>query len=136
MSEKVLTISKVASYITGTFAALGILWGVFKFVNTTNENNCAVVEISSKIDSLYKRFDSVSMNSYRLGRSIYDLQIDIVQLSEALDNTQKSYARYLMRDNTLTKAEFYEYMNGLTIEKEKVSWQDTLKTSIKIRKKQ
>jgi len=27
-------------------------------------------------------------------------------------------------------------MNGLTIEKEKVSWQDTLKTSIKIRKKQ
>ena len=136
MSEKVIVISKITSYITGTFAALGILWGVFRFVNTTNENNCAVEEMSVKIDSLYRRFDGVATHSYRLGRSIHDLQLDIVQLSEALNNTQKSYARYLMRDNTLTKAEFYEYMNGLTIEKEKVSWQDTLKTSIKIRKKQ
>ena len=132
MSEKVIAISKIASYITGTFAALGILWGVFNFVNTTNENNCAVSEMSIKIDSLYQRFDGVATHSYRLGRSIGELQLDIVKLSESLDKTQKSYARYLMRDNTLTKEEFYKYMDGLTVEK--VDWRDTLKTNIKIRK--
>jgi hypothetical protein len=132
MSEKVIAISKIASYITGTFAALGILWGVFNFVNTTNENNCAVSEMSIKIDSLYNKLDGVAIHSYRLGRSIGELQIDIVQLSESLDKTQKSYARYLMRDNTLTKEEFYKYMDGLTVEK--VDWRDTLKTNIKIRK--
>lgn len=134
MSEKILSISKIASYITGTFAALGILWGVFRFVNTTNENNCAVDEMSVKIDSLYQRFDGVASHSYRIGKSIGELQLEIVGLTQSLDKTQKSYARYLMRDNTLTKEEFYEYMNGLTVEK--VSWQDTLKTKIIIRKKQ
>jgi hypothetical protein len=134
MSEKILSISKIASYITGTFAALGILWGVFRFVDTTNENNCAVDEMSVKIDSLYPRFDGVASHSYRIGKSIGELQLEIVGLTQSLDKTQKSYARYLMRDNTLTKEEFYEYMNGLTVEK--VSWQDTLKTKIIIRKKQ
>lgn len=132
MSEKVIVISKITSYITGTFAALGILWGVFRFVNTTNENNCAVSEMSVKIDSLYQRFDGVASHSYRLGKSIQELQLEMVELTGSLDKTQKSYARYLMRDNSLTKEEFYKYMDGLTIEK--VSWQDTLKTSIKIRK--
>ena len=132
MTQQVLNISKIASYITGTFAALGILWGVFKFVNTVNENNCAVDELSVKIDSLYNRFDGVATHSYRIGRSIGDLQLDIVQLTQALDKTQKSYARYLMRDNTLTKEEFYEYMEGVTVES--VDWRDTLKTNIIIRK--
>jgi hypothetical protein len=132
MSEKVIAISKIASYITGTFAALGILWGVFRFVNTTNENNCAVQDMSVKIDSLYQRFDGVASQAYRLGFSIQELQLEMIELTGSLDKTQKSYARYLMRDNSLTKEEFYKYMDGLTIEK--VSWQDTLKTSIKIRK--
>lgn len=132
MTEKALNISKIASYITGTFAALGILWGVFKFVNTVNENNCAVEEITVKIDSLYSKIDDISVQGHRLTRSISDLQSDIIDLKIALNNTQKSYSRYLMRDNTLTKEEFYKYMEGLTIEQ--VDWRDTLKTNIKIRK--
>jgi len=129
MSEKVIAISKIASYITGTFAALGILWGVFRFVNTTNENNCAVQDMSVKIDSLFQKFDGVATHSYRLGKGIDKLQLDIVKLSESLDKTQKSYARYLMRDNTLTKEEFYKYMDGITVEK--VDWRDTLKINIR-----
>ena len=134
MAEKILNISKIASYITGTAAAIGVLWGVFKFVNTTNQNNCAVQEMSIKIDSLYSKVNNTYAQSDRLNRSLQELQLDIVGLDMSLDRTQKSYAKYLMHDKTLTKEEFYQYMDGLTVEK--VSWQDTLKTSIKIYKKQ
>ena len=134
MAEKILNISKIASYITGTAAAIGVFWGVFKFVNTTNQNNCAVQEMSIKIDSLYSKVNNTYAQSDRLNRSLQELQLDIVGLDMSLDRTQKSYAKYLMHDKTLTKEEFYQYMDGLTVEK--VSWQDTLKTSIKIYKKQ
>ena len=134
MTGQALNISKIASYITGTAAAIGVLWGVFKFVNTTNQNNCAVQEMSIKIDSLYSKVNNTYAQSDRLNRSLQELQLDIVGLDMSLDRTQKSYAKYLMHDKTLTKEEFYQYMDGLTVEK--VSWQDTLKTSIKIYKKQ
>jgi len=134
MTGQALNISKIASYITGTAAAIGVFWGVFKFVNTTNQNNCAVQEMSIKIDSLYSKVNNTYAQSDRLNRSLQELQLDIVGLDMSLDRTQKSYAKYLMHDKTLTKEEFYQYMDGLTVEK--VSWQDTLKTSIKIHKKQ
>lgn len=134
MTEKVLNISKIASYITGTFAALGILWGAFNFIHTTNESNDAVKKVLNKVDSLSLCVKNLAVHNYRLGTELYDLQIDIAGLSGSLDKTQKSYARYLLHDNTLTKEEFYQYMDGLTVEK--ISWQDTLKTSIKIYKKQ
>jgi len=134
MTGQALNISKIVSYITGTAAAIGVFWGVFKFVNTTNQNNCAVQEMSIKIDSLYSKVNNTYAQSDRLNRSLQELQLDIVGLDMSLDRTQKSYAKYLMHDKTLTKEEFYQYMDGLTVEK--VSWQDTLKTSIKIHKKQ
>ena len=133
MTGQVLNISKIASYITGTAAAIGVLWGIFRFVETTKKSNNAIQEITVKVDSLYRRFDNVSTNSYRLDKSINELQIDIVNLRGAIDRTQKSYARYLIHDNTLTKEEFYKYMDGLTIENVKVK--DSLDLKIKIRKK-
>jgi len=132
MTEKALNISKIASYITGTAAAIGVLWGVFNFIHTTNDNNSAIQQVIVKVDSLSHKLDGVSMQGYRLGRSIQNLQLDVVGVNTALDKTQKSYARYLMRDNTLTKEEFYKYMDGLTVGQ--VDWCDTLKTNIKIRK--
>ena len=134
MTEKLLNISNIASCITGAFAALVVLFGAFKFIDSTNDTITLSKQMVLKVDSIYKAFDNVQSQSYRVNQSIQDLQLDIVSLTRSLDNTQKSYGRYLMRDNSLTKEEFYQYMDGLTVEK--VSWQDTLKTSIKIYKKQ
>ena len=133
MNEKLLAISKITGLITGMAASIVILWGVFKFVNTTNENNELVKEFTLKQDSLYGKLDAVEMQGYRLVRELTRIRSDILDLSQSLDKTQKSYTRYLMRDNTLTTQEFYEYMNGLTTEK--IRWQDTIDFKIKIRKK-
>jgi len=133
MTEKVLNISKITSCITGVFAALVVLWGAFKFIDSTNDTIALSKQMVLKVDSLYDAFDSVQSQSYRVNKSIQDLQLDIVSLTQSLDKTQKSYGRYLMHDEALTKEEFHEYMNGLTVEK--VSWQDTLRFNFKIRKK-
>ena len=69
-----------------------------------NQNNGAVADdsICAKLDQLVRQVNTIA-----------DKQIDIAKGQEALS---RSYSRYLSNDETLTKEDFLEYMQGLTFD--------------------
>ncbi len=110
-------LAQIFGMITGGAAVLGLLFGIFRFINSANSTTEAVKEQTRRIENLYQVVTSQDTVISRISHDVKDLKSDFNSMEEGLKSTQKSYSRYLLRDNTLTKEEFYQYMEGLDVKK-------------------
>ena len=87
------------------FAAVGVLWGVFKFVNQSQETVKAVEKMADTMNTLavavQAQNDSISILSERVYRQ-----------NSQIRGLRFSFIDYLRRDKTLTTDEFYQFMTS------------------------
>jgi len=115
-TEKVISITKITGTITGIVAVVGIMWGVFRFVDTANRTAQQSQKLSTKIDSLSQKIDGVAMQGYRLARMIQEMNVQFAEQCEKDAKYQRSYIEYV-RNNTKTAEELFKYLEGLDLEK-------------------
>jgi hypothetical protein len=130
---KTIPFAKIFSFITGGAAVIGVLFGIFKFIDSANRTTKAVTEQTEKIELLREAVTRQDTTIENLRNGILVITGEVNALSGSLTNTQKSYTRYLLRDNTLTKEEFYEYMRGIEVKKKAINL-DSVNYDIKWRK--
>lgn len=102
---------------------VGIIWGGFLVYDNWRDNNKDMQEkVKTIIDSQIRqqRTDSLLLqgqlklqNEFKEFNLIFDTKIG------TLNSLQKSYIRYISNDQALTKNDFLQYMEGLTIESKK-----------------
>jgi len=114
---KTIQFGKLFGFFSGGLAVVGFLFGVFRFIETSNRNTEAVKQQTERIESLTRAVIRQDTSITNLRDQFLVLKGDIFDLGGSLKSTQKSYTRYLLRDNTLTKQEFYEYMEGMDVKK-------------------
>lgn len=106
-----------------TFA--GIILGGYKIYDKWSHSNDQIqekVEIMVENQESQKRLDSLLLQGQIDLRN--DLEEHIKNSDEfvkQLQSLQKSYVRYISNDNALTKQDFLEYMEGLSVEEKKSS---------------
>jgi len=115
-TEKVISIAKVTSTITGVVAVVGIMWGIFRFIDTANRTAQQSREMAQKIDSLAQKIDGVAMQGYRLARMLSDIDVKLAEQGDKDAKYQRSYIQYV-RNNTKTAEELFKYLEGLDLEK-------------------
>jgi len=115
-TEKVITITKITSTITGIVAVVGIMWGIFRFIDTANHTADQSRALSEKIDSLADKLDGVAMQGFRLARMLQEIDIKIAEQETNNEKYHRSYIQYV-RNNTKTAEELFKYLEGLDLEK-------------------
>jgi hypothetical protein len=133
VENKVVPGSKITSILThmknfsqqyltlATF--VGIFWGAFVLYDNWKDNNEKMQDnIKTILNSQARedRADSLlSIEMKNLRQDFEDFKNDMQLKGNTLNSIQKSYVKYLSKDQTLTKKDFVEYMEGLTIESKK-----------------
>lgn len=112
-----IRITRVFSLFTGGAALIALIFGIFRFIQTSQANTVAIETFSERLIGLELAIAKQDSAFALLTESMCTQRDDIISITEALQNTQRSYTRHLMRDNTLTKEEFYRYMEGLDVQK-------------------
>jgi len=106
-----------------TFA--GIILGGYKVYDKWNDSIKLVqekVEIVMKNQESQKKIDSLLLQSQNnLRKEFEEHTKNIDRFEKQLQSLQKSYVRYISNDNALTKQDFLEYMEGLSVEEKKSS---------------
>ena len=86
-------------------AAIGVLWGVFKFVNQSQETGKAVEKMADTMNTLAvavkAQNDSLNVLSQRIYRQ-----------NSQIRGLRFSFIDYIKRDKTLTTEEFYQFMTS------------------------
>ncbi|HOH61197.1 MAG TPA: hypothetical protein PK698_01760 [Bacilli bacterium] len=104
-----------------TFA--GIILGGYKVYDKWNDSIKLVqekVEIVMKNQESQKKIDSLLLQSQNnLRKEFEDHTKNIDRFEKQLQSLQKSYVRYISNDDALTKQDFLQYMEGLTLEEKK-----------------
>jgi hypothetical protein len=117
---------------------IGIIWGGFLVYDNWRDNNKLLNEkviTIIKSQSEQKQTDSLLLVGQKeLKQEVEDLKSFFEQEKGTLNSLQRSYVRYISNDDALTKKDFLEYMEGLTIEEKKKQIEQTLidKDTIKI----
>jgi len=99
-------------------SALSVLAVVSAFVFTTNNRN---EKLDKLIDSdLPKMRTEITNNIAEIAEKVDTLtarvegqKVVVVSIQGKVDALGRSYTQYLLNDQTLTKEEFYEYMDGI-----------------------
>ena len=104
-----------------TFA--GIILGGYKVYDKWNDSIKLVqekVEIVMKNQESQKKIDSLLLQSQNnLRKEFEEHTKNIDRFEKQLHSLQKSYVRYISNDDALTKQDFLQYMEGLTLEEKK-----------------
>lgn len=87
-------------------AAVGVLWGAFKFINSSQETTGTVKDLAKRFDNVENSVKMVSDTLAAVGKKV-DRQ------GRQLSGLKSSFTNYLLRDKTLTKDEFFEYMSTM-----------------------
>lgn len=111
-----------SQYLTlATF--VGIIWGGFVVYDNWKDNNKDMQnKVKTIIDSQIRqqRTDSLLLLGQTDIRTEFEsFKLIFDQKTSTLNSLQKSYVRYISNDEALTKKDFLEYMEGLTVEEKK-----------------
>lgn len=102
---------------------VGIVWGGFLVYDNWRDNNTKMQEnVKTIIDSQIRqqKTDSVLLIGQKNLRQDFEEFKRVVESKEGtLSSLQKSYVKYISNDQALTKKDFLEYMEGLTVESKK-----------------
>lgn len=106
-----------------TFA--GIILGGYKIYDAWNSGNEKVqekVEIMVENQKTQQKTDSLLLQGQIDLRKDFEEHLKISdELTKQVQALQKSYIRYISNDDALTKTDFLEYMEGLSVEEKKSS---------------
>lgn len=109
-------------YLTLT-TFVGIFWGGFLIYDNWRDNNKEMQNnVKTIIDSqIYQRqTDSLLLVGQESLREDFENFKFVTQSKDGtLNSLQNSYVKYLSKDPALTKKDFLEYMEGLTVESKK-----------------
>jgi hypothetical protein len=105
-------IKTYVGYYLAIASAVGIMWGGFTFYNNWKEGNKAVKTIV-KTDSL------ILKNQTDMALKINAIESATKDNTEELKSLSGSYIEYISKDKTLTKADFLNYMQGLSFDVKK-----------------
>lgn len=113
------------SYYTVITAVIGILWTGFVIYDNWRDNNQLLQNNIKNIINTQKRqikTDSLLLdNQIKMKADIDNLKTNGVTTIENMNALQRSYIRYISNDKALTKQDFLEYMEGLSVEEKKSS---------------
>ncbi len=119
------TLNKFISYYGSIATVLGMLWGGFVMYDKWKDSNQLLQSnIKNIIETQKKQItnDSILLdNQKKLKIEVDNLKINGTTTIENMSALQRSYIRYISNDNALTKQEFLEYMEGLSVEEKKSS---------------
>jgi len=106
-------------------SVIGIIWGGFLVYDNFRDTNKVMQQDVKSIISVQKqqqRTDSLLLqNQIEMSRELGIIKETGNENIEKLNSLQKSYIRYISNDKALSKQDFLEYMEGLTIEEKKSS---------------
>lgn len=133
VEDKIATGSKITSFFKHieTFSKqyftlasfVGIVWGGFVIYDNWRDNNSEMQEkFKTLMDSeiRQRKTDSLLLEGQiEIRKDFEDFKIVFDQKTTTLSSLQKSYIKYISNDNALTKKDFVEYMEGLTVEEKK-----------------
>jgi len=105
-----INLQKIATYITGVGAAGAMLYGIFKFINSVESNTDAVKQMNNKIDNIDEKVERIDSTLQQVCTQVNDLTC-------AIDYTQIIFADHLTHDKSLTRVDFYKYMQALELKK-------------------
>lgn len=102
---------------------VGIFWGGFVVYDNWKDNNKEMQNnVKTIIDSqIYQRqTDSLLLVGQKSLREDFEsFKLETQSKDGTLNSLQNSYVKYLSKDPALTKKDFLEYMEGLTVESKK-----------------
>ena len=117
-SKTLASVTKIIGYVASFGIVTGMLWGAYKFIDTSNKTAGQLKEVVTKVDSLSRKIDGISMQGYRLSRMMQDLNVEMALTGEQNERYHKSYIQYV-KDNTKTSQELFKYIEGLDLEVKK-----------------
>jgi hypothetical protein len=102
---------------------VGIFWGGFVVYDNWKDNNKEMQNnVKTIIDSQIRQQQTDSLlliGQKTLREEFEDFKTAAQSKESTLSSLQKSYIKYISNDQALTKKDFVEYMEGLTIESKK-----------------
>lgn len=117
-SKTLLSVTKIIGYLASFGIVTGMLWGAYKFVDTSNDTASQLKDVVLKVDSLSRKIDGISMQGDKLSGMMQDLNVEMAQTGEQNERYHKSYIQYV-KDNTKTSQELFKYIEGLDLEVKK-----------------
>lgn len=111
--KRLIEISKIFAFIMSGAAVIGLLFGVFKFVEGIQANTVALEDITRKVTTVDNNVKLVQKAQYTTDSTLLDLIDETTTQNESLQSLRRTFTNYLLHDNTLTKEEFYQYMSDL-----------------------
>jgi hypothetical protein len=102
---------------------VGIIWGGFAVYGNWKENNKDMQnKVKTIIDSQIRQRQADSLlldGQLKMKAEFEAFKIETQAKQGTLNSLQKSYVKYIGNDPALTKKDFLEYMEGLTVEEKK-----------------
>lgn len=113
------------SYYATFTTIVGMIWGGFVVYDNWRDNNDFLQKNVNSIIKTQKRqitTDSILLdNQIKMKIEIDNLKLNGVQTINNMNALQRSYIKYISNDDALTKQDFLEYMEGLSVEEKKNS---------------
>ena len=117
-SKTLASVAKIIGYVAALGVVTGMLWGAFKFVNTSNQTAAQYKEVTVKVDSLVRKIDGIASQGVELSKMIQGLNEQMIEEGRKDERYHKSYIQYI-KDNTKTSQELFKYIEGLDLEVKK-----------------
>jgi hypothetical protein len=102
---------------------VGIVWGGFVVYDNWKDNN---EKMNEKFENLIKsevrqqKTDSLLLEGQTEIRNEFEeFKMVFEQQTKTINSLQKSYIKYISNDKALTKQDFLDYMEGLTVDEKK-----------------
>jgi len=104
-------------------SVVGVIWGVFIVYDNWRDNNKVIQDnVKTIIDSQIqqtKRDSTLLLNQKEMRTELEEIKSTGNMYMQKIDALQRSYIKYISNDNSLTKTDFLQYMEGLTIDVKK-----------------
>lgn len=111
--KRLVEISKIFAFIMGGAAVIGLLFGGFRFIQAQQTNTESLKTITQEIVTVNSNIVAIKKAQYSTDSTLLDLRAEASAQNTSLQSLRRTFTNYLLHDNTLTKEEFYEYMNEL-----------------------
>ena len=107
-----LKIKEVASLITAATVVIGVLFGVFKFMDRTTTTHEALAEIKVQQETVLDSIASLSRQVSDLTLEVEGVKDNMMLMGNAYDGLKNSYIMYV-KNNTSATEKFLEYMSPI-----------------------
>lgn len=114
MNEKIKAYS---STITAVFSALVVLYGVFKFVNTGNDNSVATKELKQTLKVIQADQKKANIKLDSIENTVKGLDVVVQKIDVKVGRVSNQFTLHLSKDKSITKDDLIQIINEINEKK-------------------